>query len=518
MAYKAVWLCLEARGKGEQADFEDSVEGLLSILPSNKRKEVETEAKDYTDEVLEPVFKTFAGVKLGSVENPVFTNLKEDLDYDPKFRQDKVVGKDDDGHDIIETTYGEPVLISPIMVPRMKTNYDKLFSKIIKKLEEANLFWRKSYTTEIWGKIPEDKLKKYPATPTLKKNDVPQFVDPPEGYEGTSKWMNWHGYYVRVDDDANPAVLNEFQRILDEIEALIIVITGAPGKGKTYAGLGLAEVLDPKFDVQKQVVFTTDEFLKLISEGSSLDMGQAILVDEAQFVAGARSWYEDLQKDLMNQLQSIRRMNLIIIIVALDKDILDNIARNFVITHELNMVKRGEGVLDAFNKVKWRKEPYRNEIGHLKQKLPGYLECKCIDSCLRCKASGMQKGLWEKREQWEELGLDSEICYNVRAQYERKKREFLGNAAVDSREKNAEKNEKKIKHTYASRKKLLLEDGGKILRVDENGNLIMATVARVCDPSGESSGVSDSTLYSTANRLRREEPDFIARLPRENRK
>ena len=83
------------------------------------------------------------------------------------------------------------------------------------------------------------------------------FVNPPEGYKGSNRWQNWHGYKVEVGGGYAPNLLNELQSKRDNIEACIVVVTGTGGNGKTYFALRCAQILDKNFDVDVQVLQDT---------------------------------------------------------------------------------------------------------------------------------------------------------------------------------------------------------------------------------------------------------------------
>jgi len=261
-------------------------------------------------------------------------------------------------------------------------------------------------------------------------------IEPPEDYEGPLKTIDWHGFYVKVGPGYSALFFNELETIRQNIEACIIVVTGPAGKGKTYFGLRLAEIMDPKFNVNIQVPFGSEDFLKLISEDSPLKMGQVIVPDESQFTMGSRNWYKDIQRDLMNQLEAVRSKGYIIIIVALNMKVLDIIARNYVMTHLVHMKKRGEGTAYKFYMPAFASEPYKNKLGTVKLKLPGYESCK-HSTCLRCQFSGLKKSHWAQREKWVENKFP--LCNNIRAIYERKKKTYLESESQKTEAKRKKK-------------------------------------------------------------------------------
>jgi len=250
-----------------------------------------------------------------------------------------------------------------------------------------------------------------------------EFVEPPENYEGANMWMDWHGFKVEVGGGYGPHLLNEIQAKRNNIEACIIVVTGSGGKGKTYFCLRLAEILDPKFDVELQVPFGADELLNLISSDSPLGMGRVIIIDESQFSMSSRDWYTNIQKVLMKQLEAIRSKGYIIFIVALSESTLDNIARSYVITHKIHLFKRGHAKVYRYSLGPFSVKPYPTKIsGDCELALPGAEYCEG-SYCLKCPYSGLSKILWSRRSLWAEK--NDVICQTIRAKYERKKKLFL---------------------------------------------------------------------------------------------
>ena len=256
-----------------------------------------------------------------------------------------------------------------------------------------------------------------------------QFCQPPQDYEGPNRWMNWHGKRFEFGTGCSPFLLREIEKRKRLIEACVFGVFGGAGKGKTYTALRLCEIVDKKFDPEKQVAFGPEEFLRLIGPDSPLKMGQCILVDESQFAAGSRNWYNEIQKDLMAHLEAVRSKGFVIFIIALNIATLDVIARNYTLTHMIYLKKRGQGVAYRFYASPFGKEPYKNRLGVINLQLPGVGGCS-HPSCLRCQHSGIA------------TRNSGQLCMNVRARYERKKREYLADQARASQEKRNEKEEK----------------------------------------------------------------------------
>jgi hypothetical protein len=294
-----------------------------------------------------------------------------------------------------------------------------------------------------------------------------QFVDPPSGYHGRLKFMNWHGFRVAVSGKVGPYFFNQIESRRKHNRSCIIIVTGSPGDGKSYIALRLAQIFDRNFYVDEdftapdelveevnkankkideankfrraegkplfpryelkasQVVFERQRFLFLIGNRSPLQYGQVIIPDEAQYAMGARRWYEDIQKDLMEAVESVRSRGFIIIIVALHLDLLDTIIRKFVLSYMIHIEDRGLGTVYRLRTPRFESHMRKYRLGQLRLLLPGYEECPNPD-CIRC------SHLWPNDEQ--KIG-----CQNVRARYERRKKMFTGMMSERAERKAAEK-------------------------------------------------------------------------------
>ena len=221
---------------------------------------------------------------------------------------------------------------------------------------------------------------------------ITQYVDV-KGYTGTNKWMNHSGYRIMVGSGRSPFFLNLISQIKNNMESLVMVVTAKPGKGKTYMALRLAEILDPKFDPSQQIVYDTKQMLNAISETSPLKRGQVLLVDEAQFSMSSRSWSDQLQKDLMENLQAVRSKGLIIIIVALGVDLLDIILRKHIINFRLHIERKGVATVYSYDSHRFTGVEIVKKLGEVRFLLPGWEQCQAVtQSCLTCKFSGLTKG------------------------------------------------------------------------------------------------------------------------------
>jgi hypothetical protein len=281
-------------------------------------------------------------------------------------------------------------------------------------------------------------------------SDAPD-ISPVVGTVGSNKLMNWNGYKIVAGHGKSTFLLDEIQYRRRAVKQNMILICGSPGEGKSYFALRLAQILDDKFNPYEQIAFERTHLLNLIGTNSPLKMGQAIVIDEAQFIAGARRWYEDVQKDVMENIEAIRSKGFVILIVALHLNLLDKIVRNYVLSHMMKMTTRGKATVYSLWTPTFADKLFRKRLGKMQLQLPDYELC-AYSSCLICKF------------------LDK--CYTLRAIYERLKREFLGKMSEQSREKAVRKEKLKVKLDY----KDLVE------KAAINKNSLMFTKAGMVEP------------------------------------
>ena len=107
-------------------------------------------------------------------------------------------------------------------------------------------------------------------------------------------------------------------RIYVRNQSCNILICGAVGTGKSFTALRIAELLQPDFDVKKQVVYTKEQFNALLKEykdnpNKEEVKGKVIIADEGGVIADSLDFQKQEVKDLKHNLQSIRYLNLVII-------------------------------------------------------------------------------------------------------------------------------------------------------------------------------------------------------------
>lgn len=288
----------------------------------------------------------------------------------------------------------------------------------------------------------------------LRPEPGPKYVDTPEEYKGPIKYINWNGYKIAtLGARLTTEFFDQIASRRQQNRSVIIIITGSPGEGKSYEGLRFAQIFDPKFKIldvdeypkdgrdPSQVPFERNHFLYLVGNESPLKYGQCIVPDEAQYTMGSRRWYEDIQKDLMESIESVRSRGYIIVIVALHLDLLDKIIRKFVLTYMFHMEDRGKATIYRLYTPRFEKEMRKRRLGQMMLKLPDFEKCTHSD-CLRC---NFLHGT--SNRQLTGKNPDKRKCMTLRAVYERRKRDFVGSR---SRQAQAKADEKALKQRTTS--------------------------------------------------------------------
>lgn len=199
-----------------------------------------------------------------------------------------------------------------------------------------------------------------------------------------------------------------------------IVITGEAGIGKSYLCTDIVRVYEgvgrtfididlwnvrhhapiDNFSID-QVVYTFPEYMDLIVK---LPMGKPIVFDEPSYAMGKRDWYKEINKVLVQTMESQRFMIHPVFIPIINKSLLDKTIRSYLIQFQVHVNDRGRATVYRISPSQSSDKVYRWTVCELYYRLFDNDICT-TDSCIGCP----------------ELQRTERPCPLFRAQYERKK-------------------------------------------------------------------------------------------------
>ncbi len=288
------------------------------------------------------------------------------------------------------------------------------------------------------------------------------------------KFINWNGTAMAVGPGMDVNFYNEIATNKKQRKSTIMALLGSPGKGKTWSGLRLCEIFDKRFDVKKQVVFDREHLLKIISGEIKIYPGQCVLIDEAHMATGARHWFEEIQRELVDQVATVRSMGIILIFVVLHISMLDNIIRQYVLTYQLHMEQRGVSVEYKVTMPRFDSKVYHPRQGRIALSVPGISECASPEC------------LWCEHNDW---------CMNMRAIYERIKKGYLAEKSDETTRRSEEKRKKENPRTQRELMDIIYA----------NKDLLQHTTRGTIDPSSIQQILEEQDIVigqSAANILR----------------
>lgn len=185
--------------------------------------------------------------------------------------------------------------------------------------------------------------------------------------------------------------------MINEIEALRVAIVGPAGRGKTYMGGHIANILESRRFTIDQIVLSGGDYLHL---ADTLEPEKCIVLDEPTYFASARSWQDKYQKLVVRTLESSRFQNNPIFIPIVNRNLLDKVIREYYLTHVIVMQARGIGRVYKTNKDQWSDRLYRNRGCLIGAYYPGVEIARCgRTTCLRCpELPTCNKYIWPQYE------------------------------------------------------------------------------------------------------------------------
>ena len=278
-------------------------------------------------------------------------------------------------------------------------------------------------------------------------------------------------------------------------KSTIIAILGSPGKGKTWSGLRLCEIFDKKFDVEKQVVFDREHLLKIIRGEIYVAPGQCVLLDEARMATGARHWFEAIQRSLIDQIAAVRSLGIILIFVILHISMLDKIIRQYVLTYQLHMEKRGVLIEYKVTMPRFESKVYHPRQGKISLCVPGIHGCGS-PWCLSCDYLHGKK----------RKGKTTIRCANMRAVYERRKKLYLSTQSQETLIK-VEKQRAKDNPPPTEDMLTMLYENKDLLLYTNRGTIRPSSIQEICEKEGKIIGQSTSTILR--DRLQIKYPELV---------
>lgn len=221
------------------------------------------------------------------------------------------------------------------------------------------------------------------------------------------KLVNFHGWETLQckEISVGPYFSSMLQYRTNHKLACNIVITGEPGIGKSYMATDIARVIEgiilgsgkERFTID-QVVYFYSAYMDTITK---LKMGKAIVFDEPSYAMGKRDWYKDLNKVLVQTIESQRFLVHPLLIPIINQSLLDKTIRSYLIQYRIHVLGRGHALVYRIKASQHQEKIYHYQVCELIYKLFDADLCS-KDTCLGCKKA--------------------DSCTLFRAQYERKKR------------------------------------------------------------------------------------------------
>jgi hypothetical protein len=120
----------------------------------------------------------------------------------------------------------------------------------------------------------------------------------------------------------NPIIEDIKAKIYEREENAILVFLGKVRKGKSLCSVHMGEIVDPNFDVEKNVVYEIEDFYKLINDP---DMEQCTLVVEEMGVKADKRRFMSLQNTIISHtLQTFAHKRLCLILNCPSSSFLDS--------------------------------------------------------------------------------------------------------------------------------------------------------------------------------------------------
>lgn len=227
----------------------------------------------------------------------------------------------------------------------------------------------------------------------------------------TLKNANFHGWETLINPGARvyPYFSCALRTRITQKRATNIVVTGEPGVGKSYQTIDIVRVSEgltlggkDRFSLD-QVVFRYPDFMKLTV---SLAMGKCIVFDEPSYAMGKRDWFKEVNKALVQTIESKRFKVHPMFIPVINKALLDKTIRCFLIQFQIEVRDRGRATVYRIEPSQSSDKVYRKTFCQLEYRMLDWDLCD-RDTCLDCDKLDPENS--------------EDRCEIFRARYERKK-------------------------------------------------------------------------------------------------
>jgi len=248
-------------------------------------------------------------------------------------------------------------------------------------------------------------------------------------------------------------------RLLKLNKNYIAFVTGPTGSGKSLASLRIGELADHEFNIN-HVVFSSQEFLKLLNKPGELKPGNIVVYDEAGVGMSNREWHQKENIAMGKVGQTFRHRNIGLIMTVPTTDFVDIQLR--ILAHSLFITD----YIDYPNKtcfLKHYKIQYNPRTGDTYKKKPKFRsngEIVIIPKIgLRLPKKKLLNAYLKKKD-----GFTSQLNEETEEVYETK---GLGKAFVKRKKKMLEnemiadsvlKKHRNLLHTYHGKETIRLND------------------------------------------------------------
>jgi len=198
---------------------------------------------------------------------------------------------------------------------------------------------------------------------------------------GKLGWEIVRGRYVPISSDIGvyPYFSSEVVQRIRHQKACNVIFCGEPGISKTYTAVGLARYVQPNF-TERQIAYTYVQYMEL---QINLPEGYVIVMDEPEYIAGHRDWYNDVNKALVATTRSGRFRVHPLFIPTINKSLLDKVIRKYLIQYMVWMDERGEGTVYKVSPNKFNDSVLHIPLYKLRMEMLDLPRCD-VPWCLGC--------------------------------------------------------------------------------------------------------------------------------------